>query len=142
MKAYEWFGVFQRDGFKLAMVSYMEETQEIIRQRKCATPHAVEGVIREQRQKFATIARRLDIPVYVFDEVLEAVMPAEYKAASKVQADAYLMKQRRIICERSKKAREEAMVEPDPSLRLVKLMAAIFESIELNRELKEMVGND
>jgi hypothetical protein len=143
MKAIDWIPVFQKD-FETAMTAYVMETAKLIETRKCKTTGGIEAAIREQLQKFRSIAARVypehqQEYVSIFEDVLATSLPTAWAHYEVVQAQQYIARQKRVISARYKQQMEEAKAETDSSMRLAIVLCAVLDRIDSNRELRELI---
>ena len=132
MKAKEWAVKFSENS-QLAMIGFMGETNALMEKRG-RQPSVLAGIFREQTQKYRAICRLLpDLDPDAVYFAYEKVFDAEYEEACKFEGKQYRRKLDLNDIARNRKERADALKEPDPQLRLIKLLAVCYDH-ELKRQ--------
>lgn len=146
MKAKEWLIKFQQ-GLVNGIAEYMEETATLV-YRRGGNPQAVEGAIREQRQKFEAICRLWNqtktdslehLDRFIFDDALKECRPALFDMASKVETVRWGREQFKKIMEESRQQSRKIDAIPDPGLRWISRLANIAERSDRLKEIMDMI---
>lgn len=129
----------QTEFFRI-QIEFVNETNALIKKRG-GSDNAIEGVVREQEQKWrAIVAQHPDLDMYTFDLLMENQLdPRVWDTYCKVAARNYQQKIYRNSHARFKQNMRKAKEETDPDLRLAMMLSVMYESI-IERQKARILG--
>lgn len=138
MKAVQWVELFKKNPLPSTMLAYIQETKSLI-WRRGDSPESVEGVIREQANKFNKICAYCEfLDPEIFELELEHKLPEVYKVYLKEVQKKTIKRIARSLNAIYQQQVAEANKYDDPLMRIMIRYAAMMNRDIEMQEVKEM----